>query len=305
LSNAITDGSLPLKTLAAFEAAARLGSFSQSAEQLSITQSAVSQQIRKLEEYVDQKLFLRKGGGIRLTAAGELLYESVRATLEALRAGFDRIEPYKNQDSVLLVCPADFAQGWLAPHLAQMRRLRPAVEIWLITEREVRGIDRIDVDLVVSQRPIHTADVECVPLLEDAGVALCGPELAPRLARLPYPAVLERQPLLFLESDPDWSGLVRHERLRGKKLLRAATIDHPLVLLEAVQRGLGIGYLSRIAAASALREGRVVELRAVPAQSRPRLWLMRSRLKPRTPVADFAFNWLRELAAASAARSSP
>jgi LysR family glycine cleavage system transcriptional activator len=296
LSNDRIDSAPPLKTLAAFEAAARLGSFSQAADQLSVTQSAVSQQIRKLEDFVAQKLFLRKGGGIRLTAAGELLYESVRATLQQLRAGFDRIEPYKNQDSVLLVCPPDFAQGWLTPHLVQMRRQRPTVEIWLITEREVREIDRIDVDLVVSRRPIHTADVECVPLLEDAGVAVCGRELAPRLARLPYPAVLERQPLLFLESDPDWGGLVRHDRLRGKKLLRAATIDNPQVLLEAVQRGVGIGYVSRVAAGSALHEGRVIELPAVPAQSRPRLWLMRSRLKPRTPVADFAFKWLRELA---------
>jgi len=296
-SNMRFDRTPPVTTLMAFEAAGRLGSFSQAADHLSITQSAVSQQIRKLEEYVGQKLFVRKGGGIRLTAAGELLHETVRQTLDDLRAGFDRIEPYKNQDSVLLVCPADIAHGWMTARLGELRRQRPGVEIWVITAREVREIDRIDVDLIVSRRPIHTADVECTPLLEDAAIAVCGNAAAARLARLGFPAVLDRTPLLFLEADPDWGGTLRDERLRKRTLQRAATIDDPIVLLDAVERNLGIAYVSRAVADTALREGRVVALPAVPSVSLPRLWLMRSRLKPRSPVADHAYTWLRELAA--------
>ncbi len=64
----------------------------------------------------------------------------------------------------------------------------------------------------------------------------------------------------------------------------------------SVERDLGIGYVSRVLADAVLRDGRVVALPAIPATSRPRLWLMRSRLKPRTPVADAAFNWIREIA---------
>lgn len=295
----------PLKTLMAFEAAGRLGSFSLAADHLAITQSAVSQQIKKLEDFVGQALFLRKGSGIRLTAAGELLYESVRKTLEQLQAGFDRIEPYKNQDSVLLVCPADFAQGWLNPRLGEIRRLRPAVEVWLITGREVLEIDRIDVDLIISRRSIHTADVECVPLLEDASIAVCGREAWARLSRLSFPGVLERSPLLFLESEPDWGGLLRDARLRERKLLRAATVDNATVLLDLAARGLGIAYVSRSVAEAALWEGSVVALDSVPSLSRPRYWLMRSRLMPRTPVADFAFNWLREAASGRPGRARP
>jgi LysR family glycine cleavage system transcriptional activator len=234
-----------------------------------------------------------------------LLYQSVHHTLEQLQAGFDRIEPYKNQDSVLLVCPPDFAQGWLTPRLAQIRRLRPAVEVWLITSREILEIDRIDVDLIISRRPIHTADVECIPLMEDAAIAVCGREAAARLGRLSYPAVLERAPLLFLESEPDWGGLLRDTRLRGRKLLRAATVDDAPVLLDAAARGLGIAYVSRTVAQAALHEGRVVALEAVPSLSRPRYWLMRSRLNPRTPVADFTFNWLQEMAGGRAGKARP
>ena len=69
----LIDPALPIKALIAFEATARIGSFSGAAEALSLTQSAVSQQVRKLEEFLGQALFLRRGSVTRLTAAGELL----------------------------------------------------------------------------------------------------------------------------------------------------------------------------------------------------------------------------------------
>ena len=291
----------PINTLMAFEAAGRLGSFSEAADELALTQSAVSQQIRKLEERVEQRLFFRKGSGVRLTAAGGLLFETVSKMLGELAAGFDRIEPYKNEDSALLVCPADFAHGWLMTRLGDLRLTRRAVEIWVITRTEPRAIDRIDVDLIVSRRPIHTADVECVPLLDDQSIAICGRSLAPRLAKLSFPAVVERAPLLMLEDEPDWGGFLRDSRLRDKRLNRVATIDSSVLLIGAVERDLGVAYVSNVLAIAALQEGRVIRLPAIPSTARPRLWLMRTRLKPRTPVADFAFNWLRDAAAVDAA----
>ena len=98
----------PFKSLLAFDSAARLGSFSQAAEELSVTQSAISQQLFKLEELLGQKLFVRKGKGVELTAAGELLHETVRETLARLSAGLDRIAPYKNKNSLLISCQQDF-----------------------------------------------------------------------------------------------------------------------------------------------------------------------------------------------------
>lgn len=291
----------PINTLMAFESAGRRGSFSEAADELALTQSAVSQQIRKLEDLVEQRLFFRKGSGVRLTEAGGLLFETVSKMLGDLAAGFDRIEPYKNEDSALLVCPADFAHGWLMARLGDLRRTRRAMEVWVITRTEARAIDRIDVDLIVSRRPIHTADVECVPLLEDRSIAVCGRGLAPRLAKLPFPVVVERAPLLMLEDEPDWGGFLRDRRLRGKQLNRVATIDSSVLLIGAVERDLGVGYVSNVLAITALQEGRVIRLPAIPSIARPRLWLMRTRLKPRTPVADFAFNWLRDTAAVDVA----
>ncbi len=283
-----------INTLLAFEAAGRLGSFSEAAGELGLTQSAVSQQMRKLEQLTGQRLFLRKGTGVRLTSAGELLFKTVGTTLAGLVAGFDRIEPYKNKSSVVIACPADFARGWLMPRLAPLRALQPAMEVWIVTQKAYREIDRIDVDLIVSPRPIHAADVECVPLLADRCVAVCARRLHARLGRLTFADLLTQAPLLMLEAEPEWGGL-----LRGRRAIRGATIDDSGVLLDAVERELGVGYVSSVAASAAVQEGRISILGAVPAKERDPLWLMRTRLKPRTPVADLAFRWMMESVSAS------
>ena len=282
----------PFKSLLSFDAAARLGSFSKAAEELSITQSAVSQQLLKLEELLGQKLFFRKGKGVGLTAAGELLHETVGETLQRLTAGLDRIAPYKSKDSLLIACPPDFAQGWLIPRLEKLNRISPKIEVWVITEREVREIDRIDVDLVVSRRPIHTADVECAPLLQDYAIAVCGALMHRSIGKVPYPKVLASAPLLMLESEPEWGGKLVHPDLRSLKIRRGATIDDPRLLLEACMRNHGIGMVSHVLAAEAIAEKRVVMLTQVPTASQARLWLMRTRLTPRTPYANQAFQWL-------------
>ena len=282
----------PFKYLIAFDAAARLGSFSKTSEELSLTQSAISQQLLKLEELLGQSLFFRNGKGVTLTAAGELLYETVRETLSRLSTGICRIEPYKSSDSVLIACPPDFAQGWLMPRLGKLKLIYPAIEVWIMTEKDVREIDRIDVDLVISRRPIHTDYVECVALLEDSSVGICGVQTAQRIRHFSYPKLLEKAPLLLLEGEPTWGGRLTGDEFKDLQLTRGATIEDSRILLEAVIHELGIGFVSSALANQAVKEGKVKVLSQIPAKSLPRLWLMRSRLAPRTLVANEVFNWL-------------
>lgn len=283
---------LPFPGLVAFEATARLGSMSAAADELDLTQSAVSQRVLKLEAHVGQRLFVRQGHGVRLTGAGELLMETATDTLQRLRAGFARIEPYRNKQSLLLACPFDFAHGWLMPRLEALRAAHGGLEVWVMSEHDIVAIDRIDVDLVVSRRPLQGADIECVPLLQDRAVAVCAAALGEKLQGVAFPKVLDKAPLLFLESAPEWGGVV--PPAAGKAVRRrAATIQDERLLLEAAERGAGIAYVSRVLAADALASGRCVQLAQVPASPRPPLWAMRSRLTPRTPMADRVFEWLR------------
>ena len=181
---------LPFAGLVAFEATARHGSMSAAADELHLTQSAISQRVARLEEFVGQPLFLRRGRGVRPTGAGELLMRTATETLQRLRTGFDRIEPYRDRDSLLLACPPDVAQGWLMPRLPALRARVPAMEVWLMDDAGVEGIDRVDIDLIVSRTPRHAPDVDCRPLAEERAIAVCGPRLASRLSRLPWPRVV-------------------------------------------------------------------------------------------------------------------
>ena len=286
---------LPFAGLVAFEATARLGSMSAAADELDLTQSAISQRVLKLEAHVGQRLFIRQGHGVRLTGAGELLMETATDTLHRLRAGFDRIEPYRNKESLLLACPSDFAHGWLMPRLETLRAAHGGLEVWLMSERDVTAIDRIDVDLIVSRKPLQGPDIECVPLLEDRAIAVCGACLADKLGGVAFPKVLDKAPLLFLESAPEWGGVVPPPGPKSPRR-RAATIQDERLVLDAAERGAGIAYVSQVLAADALASGRCVHLAQVPATARPPLWAMRSRLTPRTAMANRVFEWLRAAA---------
>ncbi|HWT97341.1 MAG TPA: LysR family transcriptional regulator, partial [Terriglobales bacterium] len=118
----------PLKTLEGFEAAARLGSFSAAAEALGLTQSAISHQIRQLEEALGQPLFRRLHRRIVLTDAGTDFQRSVNATLQSLRDGVNRLEPYRKPGSVIVSCDAALANAWLSPRIAHLKVLQPQID---------------------------------------------------------------------------------------------------------------------------------------------------------------------------------
>jgi LysR family glycine cleavage system transcriptional activator len=292
MKSANSSGEIPFASLVAFEATARLGSVSRAADELNLTQSAVSQRVLKLEAHVGQRLFIRLGHGVRLTGAGELLLLTTRDTLERLRAGFERIAPYRNKASLLLACPADFAHGWLMPRLAALKALHRELEVWLMPEQEMTDIDRIDVDLIVSRRPLRTDHVECRPLLGDRGIAVCSPATAAFIGAAAFPKLLESAPLLLLEREPEWGGLLASPECKALALQRGATIQDERLLLDAAEQGLGIAHVSQVLAGGSLAAGRLLQLPQVPVSPRASFWLMRSTLTPRTPLANPVYDWL-------------
>lgn len=279
----------PLQSLLAFESAARLGGVSRAAVELSLTQSAITHQIQNLEAWVGQALFSRVGRGVKLTAAGELFSVTVRATLKTLRDGRERIEPYRNPDSVLIACAADFASGWLISRLRLLRDIHPSMEVWLITQDELREIDRIDVDLIISSQELSSPEMSSVKLLDDAALALCGPELAQRLRSLPFPEVLQAAPLIIDEKYPEWAPWLADCKIVSK---RGITLEDTRLRLQAAEDELGIAMISKVAAEAALRKGRVLALPQIPSVPLAQKWLTKSNLLPRTPAVEIVFEWL-------------
>jgi LysR family glycine cleavage system transcriptional activator len=290
----------PLQSLLAFEAAARLGNFSRAADELALTQSAISHQIQSLEAWVKQPLFRRIGRGVKLTGAGEVFLQTVAETIKLLAAGRNRIEPYRNLASVLLACPRSIAAGWLMRRLPALQALDPKLEFWLITTGEMREFDRIDVDLIISDRPIAGPDIVTVPFLEERAIAVCGPELARTLADLPFPEVLLAAPLIHDETRPGWAPWLPDLVHDGLAPRRGPTLDEPGLLIGAAQREMGIAMVSNLQAEDALDRGSIVALPRIPGFMLATHHLMKARGAPRTQAAEHAFDWLLAAAGDSA-----
>ena len=282
----------PLQSLLAFEATARLGVLSRAADELALTQSAISHQIQNLEGWVGQPLFRRIGRGVQLTAAGQLFSKTVDSTLKVLWDGRERIEPYRNMDSVLLVCPAEFATGWLLPRLPKLKQTHPQLELWLITQEALKDIDSIDVDLIITNASLESAKLEATKLIEDQAIAICGEDIASQLAGIAFPEILTAASLIMDEHRLEWTPwLADYPALNGR-LKRAITLDDARLHIAAAQQGLGIAIVSQLAAQAALNQASVVHLRQIPNFALPSWWLMKSKLATRTPAVEVVFEWL-------------
>ena len=176
----------PLQYLLGFEAAARLGSFSKAADELGLSQSAISHEMRLLEERLGQPLFLRHGRSIALTDAGRDYHRTVMQSLEQLEGGYRRLEPYRKPGSVVIYCETDFAARWLLPQLDDLRRAVPACEPWIDTTGKPIDFDSFEVSIaIVRARSASNSIVPTQNLFDDILVAVASPGLLKKPVQKP------------------------------------------------------------------------------------------------------------------------
>lgn len=235
----------PLSTLIGFEAAARLQSFSRAAEELNITQSAISHQVRVLEDHLGQPLFRRIGRRIELVDAGRDFLITAQTALEELRHGLRRLNAYTKPGSVIIMMPAALATGWFLPRLSELRKEHPWIDPWVHTSNETHVPEEAEIDIVLGPSRWADPGARSVLLAEDALIPLCAPSLAASLPVLPDRERLDTAPLLHDESLNDWQswfsqvGSSRTEFTRGfnfsdtGQMLQAALLGHGVCLATA------------------------------------------------------------------------
>src|SRR5205809_3893486 len=119
----------PLNALRVFEAAARHLSFKEAAQELSITQAAVSHQVKSLEEYLGVELFRRAGRGVQLTEAARACLPKLREGFESLAAAVETIRERAEETELLITAPPVFTARWLMPRLADFPKREPRIEL--------------------------------------------------------------------------------------------------------------------------------------------------------------------------------
>lgn len=270
------------KFLIGFEAAARLGNYSRAADELCISQSAISHQIAQLEEQLGQPLFRRKGRGVELTVAGRLLLDSVGKSLEQLRNGLHRIETYMDDSLVTIVCPADIASGWLQPRIDRLRAAHPALCPIISIDESARYIDELDVDIAITREPLRQQGLHEVPLLEEELVAVCTPGQAcnPEFGMVCHEG--------DLTSDRIGPFIRQHFGARRK----VAIYDDRRLVLDAAVRGRGMALVSNFLADEALRSGQLQRLAEAPSLAMGTVWMARVEGNTRIPLIQEIFDSL-------------
>ncbi len=170
----------PLQFLNGFEAAARLGSFSLAAAELGLSQSAVSHQIRLLEDRIGQPLFRRVGRTVLLTDAGRDYQRSVRRSLDLLEDGYKRLAPFRKPGSVVIYAPRDFGCRWLLPRLGDLRAHCAGCDPWIDTSGTTVDFSEIEASVAIVYAPTPPEGLHSICLINDSRAPVAAPDLVGR-----------------------------------------------------------------------------------------------------------------------------
>ncbi|GHF65751.1 LysR substrate-binding domain-containing protein [Seohaeicola zhoushanensis] len=276
----------PLGWLRTFEAAARHLSFTGAARDLNMTQSAVSQQVKALEEHLGQPLFIRRPRALELTEAGITYLPVVRDAFRTLVRG-TRAVTGRRGDVVQVMCNLTFAVHWLAPRLAAFQAAHPGVLLSLTTELwEPRELtEGADIEIRFSLRPPDTVRPEL--LWAGAYYPVCAPGYAVSLDDLHMQPLYDCTGLLA-----NWSAWAEDQRLPwpDPPVTYATTFT---VTLAVAMAGGGLALAHDAIAARLIAEGRLVAPFAHRAALPEAYYLILSPQAEHSPGARAFVNWLR------------
>lgn len=208
-----------LDLLVGFEAAARHLSFTKAGEELYLTQSAVSRQIKDLEDQLGVPLFQRRHRALALTDAGQQFYAVAAQVITTMRAATERLRSQAGKRRPLSVTTtASFAALWLIPRLAGFTRDHPHVDVRITAETKVQDLERDGLDIALRHGPASLAGPNAVRLFGERVFPVCSPKLLKKLP-LKKPEDLKNHVLLQYH-DPD----VRHPWLHWNTWLEVAGV---------------------------------------------------------------------------------
>jgi len=208
-----------LDLLRGFEAAARHLSFTKAGEELFLTQSAVSRQMKELEEQLGVPLFQRRHRALALTDAGQQFYAAAAQVIATMRAATERLRSQSGRRRPLSVTTThSFASLWLIPRLAGFTKDHPEVDVRITAETRVQDLERDGLDVALRHGPASLAGPNAVRLMGERVFPVCSPKLL-RKRPLEKPADLKNHILLQYDDHDE-----RHPWLHWKTWLEVERI---------------------------------------------------------------------------------
>ncbi len=247
---------IPLHALRAFAAAARHLSFTRAAEELYLSQPAISQQVKQLEERLGVALFRRLPRGLVLTDEGAALLPVVNDSFARLAGTLNHLQGGRPSEVLNLGVVNSFAVGWLLPRLANFQRTHPQIDLRLFTHNNAVDLLGEGLDMAIRFGSGHWHGTAATELLHAPLTPMCSPQLA---LSLKQPADLLQQPLLRSYRQDEWPRWFDAAGLPAP-MIRGLVFDTSLAMAEAAAQGLGVALLPALLFQRDLSQGRLVQL---------------------------------------------
>jgi LysR family transcriptional regulator, glycine cleavage system transcriptional activator len=291
-----------LDLLRGFEAAARNLSFTRAAAELFITQSAVSRQVKTIEDHLGVALFARRHRALQLTEAGHDLY---RATAQALRQLSDAAAKIRQRGAgrtLTVTATIGFASLWLIPRLADFRSQRPDIDIRISADNRMLELEREGIEIAIRYCTPKAAPEGAIKLFGEVVLPVCSPKLVTPAAPLATPEDLCRHILLHYER-PDgvtpwlsWTVWLETVQLPGLKPAGSLRFSQYDQTIQAAIDGQGVALGTSPLVRQPIREGRLIApLEKKFDSSRAYFLVISADAAGRPEVKDFA-GWLKRQA---------
>ncbi|MBQ4813247.1 hypothetical protein A7985_12930 [Pseudoalteromonas luteoviolacea] len=279
------------------EAAARLKSYSKAAEELHVTQAAISQQIRKLEGQLGCKLFYRKGRSMHVTRQGAVLNEAICTGFNCIVDGLKKIQYESLAGELTITTTQSFASLVLVPRMWKFAMTYPDITLKIVTSKETEDLRQGTIDVAIRYGRTPYPEYHCEILFDDPIVPLCSPSVAKQLDATD-PGSLKRCWLIDYAAKEYWPQWFEHVSIAPDishcQVLRVNNID---VAMSAVLAGHGVCLGSAKQAAHYIEQGMLVQPYSNGLEPGAQYRLMYDLASPRVLRIKTFSDWLqRELA---------
>ncbi|HET7156552.1 MAG TPA: transcriptional regulator GcvA [Hyphomicrobiaceae bacterium] len=282
----------PLNALKAFEAAARHESFTRAAEELCVTQGAVSHQVKALEAELGIKLFNRERQRLIITEAGRDYLVVLRDALDRIAVGTERLIQRQSAGVVTVSTSPDFAAKWLVNRLGRFAETHPGIDLRISATLHHVDFAREDVDLAVRHGDGNWAGLDVVRLTSEHLFAVCSPKLLAGRNRITKPSDVLKFPLLHLDDGDAWARWFEAAGVDGAGHLHGPVLNRASMVIDAAIDGQGVALARTTLAATDLISGRLVRPFAEALRLSKTYWIICPKATAALPKIATFRDWL-------------
>src|SRR6516162_10383714 len=281
----------PLNGLKAFETAARSESFTRAAQELNVTQGAVSQQVKRLEATLGLKLFRRERQRLILTEARRNYLVVIRDALDQIAVGTERLLQRQESGVLTVSTSPDFAAKWLVNRLSRFAEQHPEIDLRVAAMTQTVDFARDDVDIAIRHGDGSWPAVDVQRLYSERLFPVCSPKLIAGRNRITKAADLLKFPLLRLEDAKNWTRLFEAAGVKAS-VGPGPVLNRASMLIDAAIDGQGIALARTALAAWDLINGRLVQPVDVSLRVANTYWIVCPKAASDLPKIAAFRNWV-------------